>query len=308
MAAGARPRRIVSTGGRRADKTVVVGDLREDTTVERVGDDDGSGDTRYTAKLSEDWEIWGPMGGYVAAVALRAAADASPFARPASFFCQYLGVASFDTVDVEVATLRSAKTALAQRVRLTQAGRAILEATVWSVGNVEGLTHDATAALDPALPGPDGLPDLTELLSEEERQQGPPFPFWHNLDAKPISFSREQPEVLEPVWQEWLRFTPTATFDDPWVDACRSLILIDVQSWPAASRAHAWGHGFIAPSLDLYVAFHDPQPASGWLLADGHGPVARDGLMGWTGRLWSQDRQLVASGMGQLLCRRLPAR
>ena len=49
--------------------------------------------------------------------------------------------------------------------------------------------------------------------------------------------------------------TPTPTFDDPWIDACRALILIDVQSWPAAGSAHPWGSGFIAPSLDLYVAF-----------------------------------------------------
>jgi acyl-CoA thioesterase-2 len=97
------------------------------------------------------------------------------------------------------------------------------------------------------------------------------------------------------------------TFEDVWVDACRSLILIDVQSWPAAHRPHAYAEPpYYAPSLDLYVAFHDPRPGAEWLLADGAGPIARDGLMGWTGRLWSPDRALVASGGGQLLCRRIP--
>ena len=38
---------------------------RSDTAVDGT---DGS----YRAVLSKDWEIWGPMGGYVAAVALRA--------------------------------------------------------------------------------------------------------------------------------------------------------------------------------------------------------------------------------------------
>jgi hypothetical protein len=28
--------------------------------------------------------------------------------------------------------------------------------------------------------------------------------------------------------------------------------------------------------------------------------------MNWTGKLWSSDRDLVASGMGQLLCRPMP--
>lgn len=277
-----------------------MGDLGVDTAVEQVGDG------RYTATLSAEWEIWGPMGGYIASVALRAAGAESPFARPASFFCQYLGVATFDSVDLAVTTLRSARTALAQRVEITQGDRRILEATVWSVGDVDGLEHDCTEA--PEVAGPDGLPTILELLTEEELAQGPSFPFWHNLETKPLHFSHEpRTEAEEPIFRDWERFVPASTFDDPWVDACRSVVLIDVQSWPAASRAHAWGHGFYAPSLDLYVSFNDPQPASEWLLVDGHGPVARDGLMAWTGRLWSEGGRLVASGGGQLLCRRMPS-
>jgi acyl-CoA thioesterase-2 len=276
-----------------------VGDLAKDTAVSRV--DEG----RFTATLSDEWEIWGPMGGYIASVALRAAGAESPFARPASFFCQYLGVAAFGEVDVLVTTLRSARTALAQRVEITQGDRRMLEATIWSVGDVEGLEHDQTAM--PSYPAPGELSPLQDLLSEEELAQGPSFPFWHNLESRTATFSRDpRPDGEPAVWQEWERFTPTATFDDPWVDACRSVVLLDVQSWPSASRAHAWGHGFYAPSLDLYVAFHDPQPASEWLLCDGSGPIARDGLLGWTGRLWSDAGRLVASGGGQLLCRRMP--
>ena len=43
-----------------------MGDLDRDTAV--VGDGG-----RYTATLSDDWEIWGPNGGYIAAILLRAA-------------------------------------------------------------------------------------------------------------------------------------------------------------------------------------------------------------------------------------------
>jgi acyl-CoA thioesterase-2 len=277
-----------------------VGDLGLDTSVEPVGE--GS----YAATLSREWEIWGPMGGYVASVALRAAGEATPFARPASFSCHYLGVADFGPVEMAVTTLRSARTAQSQRVELTQAGKPILEATVWTVGDVEGLEHDLVEP--PALPGPDDLPSITELLDPDELQAGPPFPFWTNLESKPLRFQKQWPpsEPLPPRWQTWCRFTPTPTFEDPWVDACRALILIDVQSWPAASLPHAWREApFIAPSLDLYVAFHDPQPASDWLLADGSGPIARAGLMGWHGRLWTAGGHLVASGQGQLLCRRV---
>src|SRR4029077_20273976 len=54
-----------------------MGDLAVDTAVE-------GHDGRYTARLSRDWEIWGPNGGYVAALALRAAGAPSRLAAPAS--------------------------------------------------------------------------------------------------------------------------------------------------------------------------------------------------------------------------------
>ncbi len=111
--------------------------------------------------------------------------------RPAcELLCQYLGVATFDAVDIAVAPLRVAKTAVAQRVQVRQGDRAILEATVWSVGDVDGLAHDVTAPTRPPVPSPQECKDLTELLSEEDRADGPPFPFWRNLDSKPIKLDR----------------------------------------------------------------------------------------------------------------------
>src|SRR5882724_9471270 len=59
-----------------------VSDFAIDTALE------GSGG-RFSARLSRDWEIWGPNGGYVAAIALRAAGAATPLRRPASFACHF---------------------------------------------------------------------------------------------------------------------------------------------------------------------------------------------------------------------------
>jgi acyl-CoA thioesterase-2 len=186
---------------------------------------------------------------------------------------------------------------------MTQQGKPILEAELWTVGDVEGLSHHEATA--PEVPGPDGLLNMQERFPD----QAPPFAFWNNLEAKPVTFNETWPPPgpLPPVWQEWTRFQPRATFTDPWVDAARTVILVDVQSWPAASRPHAWTQpAFYAPSLDLYVAFHEPAPEVEWLLLDGYAPAAADGLMGWTGRLWTPAGRLVASGGGQLLCRRIP--
>ncbi len=275
-----------------------MGDLAKDTAVT------GRGDGRFEATLSPDWEIWGPMGGYVAACALRAAGAASEHPRPAAFSCQYLGVAQFGVVDIEVSTRRRGRAATAQRVEVTQAGRPILDAMVWSIGDVEGLEHDETTM--PAVAGPDDLPELRELLPDDA---DPPYPFWNNLDAKPLEFEVEwPPDGPRPArWREWLKFTPTPAFDDPWIDATRSVILVDLPSWPSAHRPHAWKQpSFIAPTLDLNVAFHQPTSAEEWLLCEGAAPLSTDGLFGWTARVWSAGGQLHASGGGQCLYRPLP--
>jgi acyl-CoA thioesterase-2 len=278
-----------------------MGDFGEDTAVTALGDG------RYQARLSRDWEIWGPMGGYVATTALRAAAAASRFDRPASFFCHYLGVADFDVIDLHVEPLRQAKTAESWRVSVTQGDRRILEAQVWATGDVEGLEHEHVDP--PDVPGPSELKSIPELLGDDAAD-GPPFPFWNNFDPRPLQWSKEwpPPEPRDPIWQQWEKFVPVATFSDPWLDAARSVILVDVASWPAASQHHAWKQApFIAPTLDLYVAFHELVPDSEYLLADGHSPVGRDGLLSFDARVWSEDRRLVASGGGQMLCRRMAA-
>ena len=271
-----------------------MGDISAQTAVEKVGDG------RYTAMVHDDWEIWGPGGGYVAALALRAAGAESPLTRPASFFCQYLSVAAFAPIDLTVTPLRVGRTVQAQRVAMSQEGQLVLEAMVWSVGAVEGLDHEDGEA--PAVPDPGELPSPADLWPDEHR----PFPFWDNFDQRLVEWSDRWPPPgpLPPTWRSWVRCRPTATFADPWVDAARSLIVLDVGSWPAGSRPHAYlDPPYIAPSLDLYASFQYPGTSSEWLLLDAHSPVAHGGLLSWTGRVWSMQRRLIASGGGQAVFR-----
>jgi acyl-CoA thioesterase II len=279
-----------------------VGDVARQTAVTR--EDDG----RYSAMVHRDWEIWGPCGGYVAAIALRAAGAESPFARPASFFCHYLSVAAFAPVDLVVTPLRTGRTVLAQRVEMTQEGRPVLDAMVWSVGEVDGLEH--TDVAPPEVADPEDLPPPPPEPPPEEGEERPYYAFWENFDQRPTNWVAPWPpaEPLPPVWRTWVRYAEgspgEAGVADPWVDAARLLVVLDVGSWPAGSRPHAHReHAFIAPSLDLYAAFQDLGSGSEWLLLDAHSPVAEAGLLSWTGRVWSGERRLLASGGGQAVFR-----
>ena len=137
-----------------------------------------------TLDLSRDWEIWGPNGGYLAVIALRAAGVHTPLRRPATFSCHYLGVADFDGVDLDVRTIRGSRRTASIAVSMTQAGKPILEAQAWIVGDVDGLEHDAAPM--PEVASPDGLPNVDELMKGEER--GPYHAFWSNFEQRPLDW------------------------------------------------------------------------------------------------------------------------
>ena len=276
-----------------------MGDLQQDTAV-------AGGDGHYQAVLSPDWEIWGPNGGYLAALALRAAGAHSGLARPASLLCHFLDVAAFAEVTLECATLRRSRRAESIRVSMAQGGRVVLEALVWSVAeDVDGLVHDA--APPPDVPGPEELLSTDERLGPVER----PFPFFANLDERPTSWvdDWEHRPAGEPRHRGWYRFRPRATFEDVWVDAGRLAIVVDTFQWPAAVRGHAGGSlAHIAPSLDLACRFHrTASPGDeGWLLVEARSPVADDGLVGGTASVWDRTGRLLASGGQQMLSRPAP--
>jgi acyl-CoA thioesterase II len=281
----------------RSSRVCAVGSLDLDT---RLAGEAG----RYAATLSEDWRIWGPNGGYVAAIALRAAGAASKFRRPVSFACHFLGVGAFGPADVTVVPLRSARTAESLRVTLAQEGRAFLDATVWTTDATAGLEHDFAPM--PDVPKPGELRSFQEL---EQDSTPPRFPFWMNLEGRPTDWvPRAAWKPRAPRLCNWYRFRPDARFDDPFLDAARALILQDTLSWPAACQAHREeDNPWMAPSLDVAARFHRAPPFGEWLLCEARADVATEGLIGFHNRVWDEAGRLVASGGGQLLCRPRPA-
>lgn len=271
-----------------------MGDLADDTRVARTAEG------HYRADVSSDWEVWGPAGGYVASIALRAAGAHTELPRPASIQGHFLGVAEFEPVDIEVDTIRRSRRAESLRVRMRQHDRPLFEALVWAVGELDGLDH--VASRRPTPPSHDALPDFeTRLRSVGEE---PRHAYWQNIEYRPIDWRAWHERAGgEPEDEGWWRFRPTAAFDDPWVDVCRGLMLVDMTTWPAACQAYSDEMEYYAPSIDVSCTFHTVAPDADWLYAWAESPLARDGLVGGRAEVWSADGRLIASGGGTLLCR-----
>jgi acyl-CoA thioesterase II len=257
----------------------------------------------YGASVSPAWEIVGPNGGYMASIAMRAAAREAQIRSPASFYCQFLRVARFEAIEARVNVVQSGRRSEAIRVSLLQDDKPVAEALLRNALPGEGLEHTAYRA--PEAPDPESLPAFEDL----RRPDMPKLPFWDNVEGRVIRPERFVPgrEPLPPHWLEWYRFRPTATFSDPFLDACRSLVLIDTLGWPAARLQHPEPH-FRAPNLDVVAFFHAPIAHSEWLLCEQEAPIARSGLIATTARIFDRDGALVASGSAQLLCIPAPPR
>ena len=265
-----------------------------DTRVDR----DPSQDGRYRATLSPDWAVWGPNGGYVAAIALRAALAESRLPRPASFHCHFLAVGEFAPVELRVSSLGGSKRAESLRVEVVQNGRALVVASVWMVDDgLSGFAHDFASA--PEIAKPAALRGYGELAGDEYAQW---YPIWRSIEGRPLRW-REPPG--RPEWQTWLRFTDTEVPDRA-ADALRQLFWLDFPGWNATIAAHAWPFRYLTPNLDLTVQFHAFAPEAEWILADGVVPLAQDGLIGCSARLWTEDGRLLATGTSKHLCRLNP--
>lgn len=272
-----------------------MADFAADTDLE-------GGGGRYRVRLSPDWKVWGPLGGYVAAIALRAMGKETPLRRPASITCQFLASAEFDDADVEVSTLRRGKRSHALHVRMNQRGEPFLAATGWIVdGTMTGLEHERLRM--PEVPPPAALESYAELADNYAEW----YPVWHDgIDGKPTAWDLEDRPGSDPVWRTWMRLCRTPPLDDPFLEAARNLMWMDLMMWNAAAAPHPWPHSHIAPNLDVTALFHESAAGEEWLLCDGEAPVAAGGIIGCNGRVWTAGGRLVASGSSCLYCKPNP--
>jgi acyl-CoA thioesterase II len=285
---------------------LAMGDLAADTTI--VAKEGTAEAGNFRTSISEDWAIWGPMGGYIASIAMRAAGAHCGRARPASINVHFLAVAKFGPADVEVRTLRVTRVATSLAVTIHQDDRPVLEALVWGTDATDGLEHH-TGRSRPDAPDPELLPSFVERIANSPDGEIL-MPFWHRVDYRPTNWidDWEHREPSEPAQSSWFRFPQGETRHDAWLDACRLLIVTDLDAWGAATLAHSGDLDWFAPTIELTCRFLQPAHDDPWLLSRGSAPVGRSGLIGVDSETWSVDGRLLAIGGSTLLCRPAPER
>ncbi|HTW36319.1 MAG TPA: thioesterase family protein [Rhizomicrobium sp.] len=264
--------------------------LANDTAIEERGG-------KLSATLSRDWEIWGPNGGYIASIALRAAGKvAPPGHRPATFSCQYLSVGQFTPVEIDAEPVRKGRNVWCTNVVVSQNEKRLLQAQVWTTNKQDGPSK--TDRKFPDVKHHAELKTWAELFPDGKES----FPFWRNFDSKPASLAgRGKADPRGSVNQDWYRFREFTKTDDVFLDFARALVMIDTYPWPAFGRGLDTSPDYVAPTLDVTAWFHTPPGDADWFLADARADVAADGLIHGTVDIWSEDGRAIATGGSNLL-------
>ena len=251
----------------------------------------------YIAQLHEDWQVWFPNGGYMAALLLRCAAAVSRFPAPIHQTSCFLKVPKLGAVDIVVQSERATKHAEALSYRMTQDGQVIITGLCWFGQEVPGYVHD-----DATMPDVPHWSTLAPTTAIEGAHPGEGL--WNNFEQRPVTGDMHWQQTVagEPVQRDWLRFEPE---NEPALNAGRMVVLLDAYGWPAAARAHSGDGRYIAPTLSLSINFHRPC-AEPWLLSEATSPIASGGYMQISSRLWAEQGGLVASAQGTLMCRPRP--
>lgn len=249
---------------------------------------------RFGAVLTDDWQLWGPSGGYLAAIALRAAGEISELPRPVSFFCHFLKAPEYGEIEVRAEFERRGRRSESIGVTMLQDGSPTMRALVRTSADAPGHEHQ-TPELD-GVPRPEDLETFTWRESGVDR---PTYTYWNNFERKPVD-SLAGGASRVPIAREWVRFIPSGKFENAFLDAARPLVLLDTYGYLAAKRLYPEGDLF-APNLDTSAWFHNIPAQSEWLLIDHSNPIARDGVLFVNGNVWADDGSLVASGSAQLV-------
>ncbi|MFI6919207.1 thioesterase family protein [Nonomuraea spiralis] len=249
-------------------------------------------ETTYDVCLDPGYCIGAPLnGGYLMAVVLRAAVDASPFEHPVSTTSQFLRSPVPGPAQVRVEQLKAGRTAAFARATLVQNGVPQIESliTTATLAGADPVYTDAPSVVMPLVEEcvklPDPKPENNMTLNAQlDLRFDPPTIAWLTGGPTGRPESRAYFRMAEP--QD----------ADPYVLA----LAVDVLP-PVVFSAGARGW---APTVDLTWHLR-ALPAPGWLTLIGSGRLITDGWFDeevevWdsAGRLVAQSRQLARVGRG----------
>lgn len=268
-------------------------DFEQATRLESLGNG------RWRVDLREEWGLWSPAGGFISALALRAAGEATNLPRPASMTCHFLRMGKYGPAEVRVESLKPGRRSELLKIELVQKDHALLICHVWaSQDNMPGLEHD-DAQLH-SLPDPEKVPTLQEQFPD---QSVPPF--FQRIEQRPIkTMPRPGDAPRDPELTGLYRFHPNHRVADRFVDAARALLLLDTYGWLAQYPAHPTDgpSPWIAPNMDYHYRFHRPTTETDWLHMRVRADIATAGLMSTEGQIHDPEGRLLVSGTSQLMC------
>jgi acyl-CoA thioesterase len=256
-------------------------------TAVRRGPDGG-----FVAELDPGWDVGGGIlnGGYLLAVAARAAVTESPHAHPVVLSGSYLRAGAAGPATLAVTPGPAGRTLAHSLVTLSDAGGPALV--------VQATTATLTrAAAERERPMPE-MPPVEQCVSlAENAALAPPgltvpglvHRIETRVDPATAGWALGRPSG-EPVLRAWLRFA-----DDREPDPLALVVFAD--ALPPTSFAE--GRFGWAPTVQLQVLVR-ALPAPGWCLVEARGGTLADGwhdedytIWDSTGRLVAQSRQLA---------------
>jgi len=239
------------------------------------------GEGRYRARISEDfWVQVGPNGGYLTAIAMRAACAFVPEPErvPRSFHARFLSAPRAEPCEVSAELLRRGRTMTTVVVRMRQGDRTFLEASACfsepfsSIAFQDARPPDARPLRD-AVPIPKKIPlnyryDMQRAIGSDLRSGARAITGGYIRLAEPRS-----------------------------IDVIALAALWD--AWPPAGFARAMEARFrgAVPTVEASCFFRAPSiviPADHHVLIKVESKTAGDGFVEEDGELWSMDGVLLA--------------
>jgi len=235
----------------------------------------------FEGTVNRDWWIvFGPNGGFVAALLMRAMTTAvgDDSRVPRSLTIHYTAAPKEGTVRIRTTVERAGRSMTTVSARMTQGDRLIaIAAAAFSAPREGAFEFDDIAA--PDVPAPE------DLETRDPRPELPPFARqWEVKPAiGPPPFSGAD-RALEGGWIRPLDDQPldgalVAQLTDAWIPAVFTRL-------PAPNPI---------PTIDLTVHFRAALPLPGdWVLVRFESRLSRDGFVEEDGELWTRDGRLLA--------------